>query len=130
MESEKLNKEHEILRRFMAVVVSSAFRDELRQHVLDLWILKLMIATSSPALSLPISDVAALPHGQGHELLLLLVAALLHNAHTHTHRIEPMIASQVAWHRMENGPKAEKNGRKHGRKRNGPRRDMGQKMAK
>ena len=29
MTSQKLNEEHEILRRFMAVVVSSAFRDSL-----------------------------------------------------------------------------------------------------
>ena len=30
MTSQKLNEEHEILRRFMAVVVSSAFRDSLK----------------------------------------------------------------------------------------------------
>ena len=29
MTSQKLNEEHELLRRFMAVVVSSAFRDSL-----------------------------------------------------------------------------------------------------
>ena len=29
MTSQKLNEEHEILRRFMAVVVSSAFKDSL-----------------------------------------------------------------------------------------------------
>ena len=33
MTSQKLNEEHEILRRFMAVVVSSAFRDSLPKLV-------------------------------------------------------------------------------------------------
>ena len=32
MTSQKLNEEHEILRRFMAVVVSSAFKNSLIQH--------------------------------------------------------------------------------------------------
>ena len=46
MTSQKLNEEHEILRRFMAVVVSSAFWDSLKSRAIFPGAVKIAAATA------------------------------------------------------------------------------------